>query len=70
MKSVVQDSTMTLGDVTWCNSMLEACARLAAFNERSLDDYVQQLARLSTMYASLFENQTRSAQALMLPQRG
>ena len=67
---LVQDSSMTLGDVTRSASMPDVIAQLTAFNKRSLEDYLQQMARLSTLYASLFDNQTRAAQALMLPQRG
>ena len=62
----VEDTTATFSEVVRAKSVQDAFSRLAAFNKRSMEDYLQQFSRLSNMYVSLMNQQTSSAQSLMV----
>lgn len=64
---LVEDSTATFSELARARSMPEALGRLAAYNKRAMEEYMQQFARLSNMYASLVDLQTRAAQSMMMP---
>jgi hypothetical protein len=64
---MVEDSTATFSELARARSLPEAFGRLAAYNKRAMEEYIQQFARLSTMYSSLIDQQTRATQSMMMP---
>ena len=68
-RRLVEDGTATLVDLSRSRSVSEAFNRMAAFQKRSAEEYIQQMARFSGMFAALLEQQSRSAQLMMTGQR-
>jgi hypothetical protein len=64
---VVADSTSTFGELAKAQSVPEAFELWAAYSKRAMEQHVEQLSRIASMYASAAEVQTRAVQSMMVP---
>lgn len=63
---LLADGTATMGQLAEAKTMPEYMDVMTAFTKRAMEESVQQMLRMSNMYASVASDQTRAVQALML----
>jgi len=64
-RSVV-DATTALGQMSSAKSVPEYLDVVAAFSKKAFEENIEQMARISSMYASAASDHARAIQAMML----
>ncbi len=60
------DGTATLGQLASAKTVPEYMSAMATFTKRSMEESLQQMLRMASMYASAANDQTRAVQSLLL----
>lgn len=64
---LLADGTATFSQLASAKSVPEYMSVMSAFTKRAMEEGVQQMLRMGSMYASAASDQTRAVQALLLP---
>ena len=66
---LLSDGTVTLSQLTAAKTVPEYVCVMAAFSKRAMEESVQQMLRMGSMYASAANDQTRAVQSLLFTGR-
>jgi hypothetical protein len=64
---LLADGTATFSQLASAQTVPEYMGVISAFTKRAMEEGVQQMLRMGSMYASAASDQTRALQALLLP---
>jgi hypothetical protein len=68
-RRLLQDGTVTMGQIVRAKSPPEAINVWVAFGKRTVEEYLQQAAKITSMYSNVATQQSVALQTLLVPHR-